>query len=665
MRKKILLVLGIVFTVLFAAACVLSVVIATTANIVNDTGIRTGQQNNTIEYDAENDIFFLTTRTGSLLAFNNATQELIWEFKNESGQPMTCTSVHTASGTVYAGSDDRNVYILDLNTGALKETYSIERTVKKVAINSDATKLAVVTQTNSNFNAMLLDVTNGGEKLFNEKYSYGVKEVRWAPDQQSLVYADARGRMFSLNLDGSTAMSPVSILDRDIVDFKPDGNGNYMAMDNLGRYVVVDATGNILRQGAANMVEGCNVYCGGIDSDGNIIVGTKQGYVYVMNANDQQIYSYRQAGQYTVNSFTTDGVTIYSTGYGDFVESIECAKLQLSKTLGSLAGLTTGCIIGFAFLAIAFLMLYFKASYILLCKIGKAIWKHKIAYILLIPTFVLLIMFNYIPMFVALARAFTNWSAKRYTAADMEFVGFYNFKRMITEGYFLIGIKNMLILMISGMIKTLTMPIIAAWLVYSFNSDKRKFAYRFLFVLPMVVPGLVGSLMWEQIYNPGGGLDQILTALGLESWIHVWLGEAKTAIWSIVFMGPPYIGTMPFLLYYGGLTSIDANLYEAARIDGANRWHIFWQIQIPMIAPQMKLLIMLQFIGSVQDYGGIYLLTGGGPGVATYVPGLELFYNATQFGNYGYACAMGLVMFIIIMIGTFFNNKIKATNYNA
>lgn len=84
-----------------------------------------------------------------------------------------------------------------------------------------------------------------------------------------------------------------------------------------------------------------------------------------------------------------------------------------------------------------------------------------------------------------------------------------------------------------------------------------------------------------------------------------------------------------------------------------------------MIAPQMKLLIMLGFIGSVQDYGGIYLLTGGGPGVATYTPGLELYYNATMFGNYGYACAMGLVLFVFIMIGTFFNNKIKAENYGS
>ena len=274
-------------------------------------------------------------------------------------------------------------------------------------------------------------------------------------------------------------------------------------------------------------------------------------------------------------------------------------------------------------------------------------------------------MFNYTPMFIALTRAFTNWSNKRYTAADIDFVGFENFKKMVTEGYFLIGIKNVVILMLTGFAKTLTMPVIAAWLVYSFKNDRKKYIYRFLFVLPIVVPGLVGSLLWKQIYNPQGGLDQILMALGLEEWIHVWLGEEKTAIWSIVFMGPPYIGAMPFLLYYGGFTSIDASLYEAARIDGASRWDIFWRIQIPMIAPQMKLLIMLGFIGSVQDYGGIYLLTGGGPGVATYTPGLELYYNATMFGNYGYACAMGLVLFVFIMIGTFFNNKIKAENYGS
>ena len=74
---------------------------------------------------------------------------------------------------------------------------------------------------------------------------------------------------------------------------------------------------------------------------------------------------------------------------------------------------------------------------------------------------------------------------------------------------------------------------------------------------------------------------------------------------------------------------------------------------------------MLLFIGSIQDYGGVYLMTGGGPGHSTYTPGLALYYDATANGQYGRACAMGIMMFVVIMIGTYFNNKIKAENYGS
>lgn len=664
MKKKVLLVLGIVFTVLFVAAMVLTVYIGGNTALVSDTGIKTGQQNNIIGYDDTNDILFVGTRTGSLLAFNNATREQLWEVKNEAGQPFTDIDVNAANGQVFVGSDDQNIYKVDIQTGEVLDTYNIQRRVLKLDVSADGSRMTLLSRTNNNYYVVLYDTVKG-EQLSSVKYTYKIKGVLFSQDEQSVVVADGRGRISRLDENGEEVLKPVSVLDLEIVQMHRAGDGNYFAMDKQGRYMVCDEDGNVLRKGAASMIQGAEVTSGGIDASGNVLIGTKQGYVYVLNADEKQIYDYRQAGGFTVSDFMADGTMMYSTGYGNFVDSIELASLETIAVLRSMASVIQLVTILAAVAAAVFFILYFPASCRILFKIGRALWKHKIAYLLLIPTFTLLIFFNYTPMVIALSRAFTNWSAKRSTAADFEFVGLYNFKRMFTEGYFLIGVKNMLILMITGFIKSLTMPILTAWLVYSFGSDRQKYIYRFLFVLPIVVPGLVGSLLWKEIYNPGGGLDQILTALGHPEWIHVWLGEAKIAIWSIVFMGPPYIGAMPFLLYYGGFTSIDSSLYEAAKIDGASRWRIFWKIQLPLVRPQMKLLIMLQFIGSIQDYGGIYLLTQGGPGTATYVPGLELYYNATTFGNYGYACAMGLVMFIIIMIGTFFNNKIKAENYNS
>jgi ABC-type sugar transport system permease subunit len=194
-----------------------------------------------------------------------------------------------------------------------------------------------------------------------------------------------------------------------------------------------------------------------------------------------------------------------------------------------------------------------------------------------------------------------------------------------------------------------------------FNTQKTLF--RLLFVLPMVVPGVVSALMWKQIYDPTIGLlNQLLGRMGLENLQQVWLGDERWALWAILFVGFPFVGVLPFLVFYGGLMNIDSGILESARIDGANRAKIFFRIQLPILMAQVKILLILSFIGSAQDFSGIYLLTGGGPGTSTYVPGLELYFNTTQFGRFGYACALGLVLFVFTMIGTLLNMKIKTNS---
>ena len=90
----------------------------------------------------------------------------------------------------------------------------------------------------------------------------------------------------------------------------------------------------------------------------------------------------------------------------------------------------------------------------------KAVHKHRMAYLMLIPTFVLIAIFCYYPMFTALTRAFTNWSRDNYYWYEIEFIGFDNFVTMWTEGYFLTGLKNMFILLVTGLAKLLTIPVL-------------------------------------------------------------------------------------------------------------------------------------------------------------------------------------------------------------
>jgi ABC-type sugar transport system permease subunit len=353
------------------------------------------------------------------------------------------------------------------------------------------------------------------------------------------------------------------------------------------------------------------------------------------------------------------GDDVYFTGYADFVKVIHADNLANMDFYQTMLKVCRYLQYVFIPLLVICLIGLIPKTRKMAAKLLRKMWLHRMAYIMLAPTFTLIILFNYRGIVLALIRAFTDWSRTNNTVAKMSFIGLDNFRTMLTEGYFLTGMKNLLLLMATGILKTLTVPLVLAWLVYNIRGAKRKYLHRFLFVLPIVVPGVIGALIWQRIYDPTIGLlTNILAKLHLDSLQRVWLGDAKTAIWAVIFMGFPFVGAMAFLVYYGGFINIDQEIIESARIDGGSRWNIFWRVQLPMIRPQINILITLQIIGSMQDFNGIYILTGGGPGTATYVPALELYFNAAQFGRYGYASALGVVLLIFTLTVTIIGNHL-------
>ena len=154
-------------------------------------------------------------------------------------------------------------------------------------------------------------------------------------------------------------------------------------------------------------------------------------------------------------------------------------------------------------------------------------------------------------------------------------------------------------------------------------------------------------------------MNEILASVGLGQYQTEWLSNPNTAIPSLIFVGFPFVDSFSFLIYYSAMVNIPSTTLEAAELDGVTASGKFFSIILPMISPQIKILLMLGFINQIQDFNLILLLTKGGPGTETYVPGYELYLNATSFGRYGYACALGLVMFVFIFAGTAVMNRIK------
>ncbi len=138
-----------------------------------------------------------------------------------------------------------------------------------------------------------------------------------------------------------------------------------------------------------------------------------------------------------------------------------------------------------------------------------------------------------------------------------------------------------------------------------------------------------------------------------------WLGESKLIIPSLIFWGFPWVGTVGVLLYLAGLQNISADVYEAAEIDGLGSIGKFWSIELPLILTQVRINLIFMTIGTLTDYGLIFLLLGpqGGPGNVGMVPGLYMYKTAFVDGQFGYACALGIVLAAIILVITVMYQK--------
>ncbi len=283
-------------------------------------------------------------------------------------------------------------------------------------------------------------------------------------------------------------------------------------------------------------------------------------------------------------------------------------------------------------------------------------WRQRIAYFFVLPSMVLILVFSYYPAAMAFYYSFTNFSIRSIT----EFIGIENYRRILTSDfYFQVGFLNLGLLLVTSLLKTLTMPLLAAELIFRLRNSVHQYVFRTLFVLPAVVPGLISVFLWRMVYDPYAGLlNQVLRLFGMNDWTRAWLGNESTALWAIIGAGFPYIGAFPFLIYMGGLLNISNELYDAAKIDGANWWRQFWSIDVPLIVPQMRLLIFFTLAGTIQGFAQIYIYTRGGPGYATYVPGLQMYYQLAE-GDFGYASAIGVILFIAVFAGTLFSLRFR------
>lgn len=648
--KKIWLLSAIICLVLgFGIIWGLSAVKQKTEGL-EDLEISTGKKNHSLAYDMEKDILYVGTHDKALAAFEKGQE--IW--RTEGNGSFDELVLRADADRLYTANEDGHVYVYQASDGTLLLDIDTRRKAVALDVSEDLSKIAVITNTGSNKSSLLI-YSAEGEELAGKNYTILVSGVQYCSDGETLLISNKRGEVLHITEDGEVLGTLKT--GYEIVQMIQNGD-TYWTINRNGIYHQFDEELNVRRTSKIENSVSAFMVSIGVDENGEyVLIGTKEGYLYVMDGQDKQIYMADVGVRLT--DFETAKGSIYFTGYEDFVKNIHVdnlATMDYYKTMEKVLGYLV--YLPFVLLLFCLIQMIPKLKKAAM-KLLKKMWHQRMAYLMLAPTFILIFLFNYRGIFIAFYRAFTDWSRVNNTLAKMNFIGFDNFRRILEEGYFLIGMKNLGLLLVTGILKTLTVPLAVAWLVHSIRGDKRKYLHRFLFVLPIVVPGVVGTLTWQKIYDPTIGLlNEVLGAMHLENLQRVWLGDERTAIWAIIFMGFPFVGAMAFLVYYGGLLNIGTDVVESAMIDSATRWDIFWKVQLPLIKPQLSIMVTLTILGTMQDFNGIFIMTGGGPGTSTYVPALELYLNASQFGRYGYASALGIVLMIFILIVTVVKNAL-------
>ena len=273
--------------------------------------------------------------------------------------------------------------------------------------------------------------------------------------------------------------------------------------------------------------------------------------------------------------------------------------------------------------------------------------KNWSAYLFLMPGLIHFAIFTLFAVGFAFYISFHEWNIIR---PEKPFVGLENYARLFRDPRFLRSVLNTLTFMVGVPLNLISGLAVALLL----NTKVRGQAlFRAMFYLPVVTPLVVSSIIWKWVYQGDYGLlNYYLLKLGIIQEKIVWLADPDLALPALIIMGV-WGGTgATMVIYLAGLQSIPEEMYDAAKVDGANALQRLLFITIPLLRPTTFFLFVTGIIGAFQIFTEVYIMTNGGPLNRTTTIGYYLYTNAFRELEMGYATAMAFVLFAMIFVFT-------------
>ena len=270
------------------------------------------------------------------------------------------------------------------------------------------------------------------------------------------------------------------------------------------------------------------------------------------------------------------------------------------------------------------------------------------------PNLILLVLFMFVPILWALGLSFQETKG----FGNPEWVGLDNYVRMFTDPVFWQSFGNTIIFTLVTVPIDMIAGLGLAVLVNSVLPARG--IWRTIIVLPMVISGVAaGMIAVALFYQSNGLINKVIAALGLPP--IAWQSDGTAAMISVMIAAVWLRVGFNMVIYLAGLQGISPELYEAGRIDGANRWQQFRSITVPLVGPSTFFLLIMNVIASFQVFDLIFVMTGGGPGNATSVLVTYAYRNGFQIREQGYGAAIGIVILLITLLFTFIQWKTSRT----
>lgn len=264
----------------------------------------------------------------------------------------------------------------------------------------------------------------------------------------------------------------------------------------------------------------------------------------------------------------------------------------------------------------------------------------------LFPALFIYIIVVVFPTVYSLFLSFCDWNG----LGEKKFVGLKNYIQLFTsDSVFYTALRNNIIWIILTICLTVLLALLLALVLN--RSFRGRIVYRAIFYFPYMLSWIIVGIIWKWMYNPNFGLiNQVLGMVGLDSLKGAYLSNTKMALYC-VFIAALWQGLgQPMLYFLAGLQTLPNDILEAAKIDGAGKFNLFFRVIVPMLKETFVIVLATQIIASMKVYDIVYVMTDGGPANSTQTLATYMYNQTFTYSNLGVGSAIATVMVLIMMV---------------